>query len=124
FEQFGAYIGHAFYGKFENGLSFLVGEVLVVGHRFIRSGTEGTAGFHVEVGAAGAIAAEDAVLYAVSFGAGFEQYSAGAIAKDDTGGAVVVIDDGAHFISADHHYFFIAAAFDQGSAGGKGIQET
>ena len=84
----------------------------------------GAAAFHVEVGAAAAVASENAVENAEAFVIGFQENAAGAVAEDDAGGAVAVIDDAAHFVAADDDDLLIAAAFDIHGAGSEGIYEA
>ena len=124
FHEFGTDVGHAFDGEFENGLSFLVDIVFLGGNRLVGRWVPGAAAFHVEVGAAAAVAFEDAVENAEAFVIGFQEHAAGAVAEDDAGGSVAVVDDAAHFISADNDYLFVAAAFDIHGAAGEGIEEA
>src|ERR1700733_12853723 len=98
--------------------------MLFGGDRLVGGWLERTAGFHVQMRTAAAIASENAVQDPISFVIGFEQHATCAIAEDDTGGTVAVIYDAAHLIRADHDDFFVAAAFDIHGAAGEGINKT
>src|SRR6185312_2715623 len=124
FHQLRADIGHPFDGKLEDSLAFLVDVVFLCRHGFVGRGVPGTASFHMQMGAAAAVAPEDAVQYAVPFVIRFEQDAAGAVAEDDTGGAVAIVHDTAHFVATDDHHLFKAPAFDVHRAGRQRIDET
>ena len=73
---------------------------------------------------AAAIAFQNAIQHPIAFSVRFEQYGAGAIAKNNTSGAITIVYNGTHFICSDNYYFFITATFDQCSAGSQAYKET
>src|SRR5579872_2367336 len=121
FQELSADVGHAFYGKFENSLTFLVDIVFLSGNGLVAGGFQRPAGLHMQVGPSAPVALQDAIQHAVTVVVGFQEHPAGAVAENNAGGTIAVIHYAAHFVGPYYYYLFEPAALDVHRSAGKGI---
>src|SRR2546430_15829146 len=61
---------------------------------------------------------------ALSVGGWFQQYSAGAVAKEHTGGAILIIQNGSHGVAADCQNLFVRAGGNKLRANSEGVRKS